>query len=198
MSVLYIFVIPNDPFAVKLLFKLIPMWLMIGYAYLQFPAESKRSHWLLLTGLFFCMLGDGLLVWFVVGLTAFLIGHLFYLFAFLSVWRFSWIRLSALVPLVAYGAWMCSNLVPALQDSGDQALIIPVLVYVVVIMLMCWSAIMTGNKLAILGSVLFVISDSVLSWNMFVSDITYSSIYIMATYYGAQFLIARSTRRLAA
>lgn len=83
MSLLYIFFIPEDPFGVKLLFKLIPMGLIILYAYLQFPADRRPSHWLLLAGLLFCMLGDGLLpIWFVFGLGTFLVGHLFYLAAF--------------------------------------------------------------------------------------------------------------------
>ncbi|MNL83390.1 YhhN-like protein [compost metagenome] len=64
--------------------------------------------------------------------------------------------------------------------------------YVTVISLMAWSAIMSGNKLAIAGSLLSVVSDSVLSWNMFVSDVTYAGPIIMLTYYSAQYLIARS------
>ncbi|MFF2092346.1 lysoplasmalogenase [Paenibacillus sp. NPDC058174] len=197
MSVVYIWIIPEDPLAVKLLFKLIPMWLIIAYTYLQSPQQRKRSHWLLLSGLFFCMLGDGLLVWFIVGLTAFLIGHLFYLFAFLNVWRYSMLRLLTIIPLTLYAVFMASRLLPAVKAGGDDALVIPVLVYLIVISLMCWAAIMTGSKLAMGGSVLFVISDSVLAWNMFVSDVTYSSICIMATYYGAQFLIARSAKSIA-
>ncbi|MFP3472641.1 lysoplasmalogenase family protein, partial [Micrococcus sp. SIMBA_144] len=53
-------------------------------------------------------------------------------------------------------------------------------------------AIMTGNKWAISGSLLFVLSDSILSWNMFVAAIPYSDVLIMSTYYSAQFLIAGS------
>ncbi|WP_311280639.1 hypothetical protein [Peribacillus simplex] len=34
------------------------------------------------------MLGDGLLIWFVLGLSAFLIGHLFYISAFFRLWTF--------------------------------------------------------------------------------------------------------------
>ncbi|MNH46089.1 YhhN-like protein [compost metagenome] len=49
-----------------------------------------------------------------------------------------------------------------------------------------------------IGAILFTISDSVLSWNMFVSDITHSGIYIMTTYYSAQFCIAYSLKTLGA
>lgn len=192
MSFLYIFFIPPDPLPVKLLFKLIPMWLVIGYAYLQFPEGQTKTSLLLLAGLFFCMLGDGLLIWFVIGLTAFLIGHLFYMTAFFSQWRSSALGLLSLLPIGAYAWFMGAELVGALQTAGNEALIMPVLAYIAVISLMLWSSIMTGNPWAISGSILFVVSDSVLSWNMFVSDIPYSDVLIMTTYYSAQFLIARS------
>src|SRR5690606_29133686 len=96
----------SDVFLIKLLFKLIPMWLIITYAALIMPRAKEKYHWLLLTGLFFCMLGDGLLHWFVIGLSAFLIGHLFYMSAFFSRWKFSWLRCAAIVPLIAYGIFM--------------------------------------------------------------------------------------------
>ncbi|MFF2481129.1 lysoplasmalogenase [Paenibacillus sp. NPDC058071] len=196
MSALYIFVVPDEPFAVKLLFKLVPMWLIIAYAWLESPKNRKRSHILLLLGLFFCMLGDGLLVWFVVGLSAFLIGHLFYLSAFLGKWRFTKWRFASVVPIAAYSIVMASYLLPAVKDGGNGALLIPVLLYLIVIALMCWSAIMTGRLWAAVGSVLFVISDSVLAWNKFVSDVPHAGIWIMVTYYAAQLLIARSIRTI--
>lgn len=80
----------------------------------------------------------------------------------------------------------------ALQENGDTALIAPVLFYITAIMLMAWAAFMTGNRCLIIGSLLFVISDSVLAWNMFVSPVSYSHLAIMSTYYGAQFFIAHS------
>lgn len=192
MSLLYMFFIPSEPLAVKLLFKLIPMGLIILFAYRQFPPHRSRIHYLLLTGLFFCMIGDGTLIWFVVGLSAFLIGHLFYTSGFLGQWRYSAPRLLSIVPIAAYSVWMGIQLVSSLKSNGEQALIIPVIAYIAVISFMLWTAIMTGNRYAMLGSLLFVISDSILSWNMFVADIRYSDIWIMTTYYAAQFLIARS------
>lgn len=69
---------------------------------------------------------------------------------------------------------------------------IPVIAYIAVISTMLWTAIMTRNRYAMVGSLLFVISDSILSWNMFVAEIRYSNVWIMTTYYAAQFLIATS------
>lgn len=197
MSILYIFIIPGEPQAAKLLFKLIPMWLIIAYGCLQMPSNRKSCHWVIWIGLFFCMLGDGLLGWFVVGLSAFLIGHLFYLTGFIGRWRYSKMRFSTIVPILLYAAFMSWQLIQALIRDGDASLIAPILVYILVISLMTWSAIMTGNKLAAAGSILFAASDSILSWNMFVSEVAFAEPLIMITYYAAQFFIASSLRTIA-
>lgn len=195
-GLLYIFIIPENPHAVKILFKLIPMLLIICYAYTQFSSKKSMTPWIILIGLCFCMFGDGLLRWFVVGLSAFLIGHLFYLTGFLRRWHFSTFGLAMIVPLALYASILGREIVAALLRDGNNALIIPVLIYITVISFMAWTAIMTGNKWAISGSLLFVVSDSILSWNMFVSTIAFSGPLIMTTYYTAQFMIARSIRSL--
>lgn len=192
MSLLYIFVIPSEPLSIKILFKLIPMWLIIIYGYFQLPPTPSRTHWLILSGLFFCMLGDGLLIWFVIGLTAFLIGHLFYIAAFLKQWSFSLLRLAIGLPLTAYAIIYSNHLINSLNAAGDKALIGPVIAYVTVISLMAWLAFMTGNRWVIIGSLLFLASDSVLAWNMFISTIAFAEVIIMVTYYSAQLCIAHS------
>ncbi|GGH12877.1 lysoplasmalogenase [Paenibacillus segetis] len=175
-----------------LIFKLIPMWLILIYAYLQKPSVKDRYSLITIVGLFFCMLGDGLLQWFMIGLSAFLMGHLFYTAAFITRWRFSWLRFLMIIPVLIFGGFMGYQLYHALIDTGDGGLVIPVFIYLIAISLMGWFSIMTGNKWAMLGSILFITSDSILSWNMFVSDVAYSGPIIMLTYYTAQFLISRS------
>lgn len=193
MSVIYIFWAPSESLTMKLLFKVIPMLLIIAYGWLHMAEGRTRTQYILLTGLFFCVLGDALLVWwFVPGLLAFLIGHVFYLIAFLRCWRFSWLRLVMLLPITGYGLLIGTEITSAMKLAGNTALIGPVLVYLTVISFMAWSAIMTGNRLAAIGSILFVISDSILAWNKFVADVPSSGVYIMTTYYAAQFLIASS------
>ncbi len=196
MGMLYIFVIPTEPFIVKLLFKLIPMWLILLYAYLRMPTKKTSIHWIIFIGLFFGMLGDGLLVWFVIGLTAFLIGHLFYMTGFFRSWQYSRFRFYSFIPLALFAAFMSWRMIEALNMSGNEALIIPVLLYIFVISLMAWSAIMTGQLWLIIGSILFMISDSILAWNMFVTDVAFSSQIIMITYYSAQFCIAHNMKTI--
>jgi len=180
------------PSSLRMLFKLIPMWLIIAYSFTLLPTPRKREHWLLIIGLFFCMLGDYLLQWFVIGLSAFLIGHLFYISSFVHSFTFTKPRFISIIIFLVYGGFMGIKLTEALQGNNESALIIPVIFYIIVIISMSWTAIMTGNMLAIVGSILFLISDSILAWNKFVADIEYSSILIMSTYYAAQFCLARS------
>lgn len=191
-SIFYIFFIPSEPLGIKILFKLIPMWFILYFAFSQKPFLSSKYRTLILIGLFFCMIGDGTLIWFVIGLSAFLIGHLFYTAGFISNWKYSHKRMLSIIPIAIYAFLMCSNITKALIDKGDSGLIIPVIAYTIAISTMVFTAIMTGNKWAIFGSVLFIISDSILSWDLFVQSIQYSHELIMITYYSAQFLIARS------
>ena len=195
MSIIYIFFIPSEPFALKILFKLIPMWLIIYFAFIQETEGNRQSKGLILIGLFFCMLGDGLLHWFVIGLSCFLVGHIIYTFGFLKQWSFSKLRCLSIVPLFIFDLIMGQKLVNALQLSGKDELIVPVLFYIGAISIMAWAAFMTGNLYAMIGSLLFVISDTILSWNMFISDVPYSHFLIMATYYSAQYCIASSIKQ---
>lgn len=191
-SILYIFFIPSEPIGLKILFKLIPMLLILYFAFSLKPVQSPKYRMLVLIGLFFCMVGDGTLIWFVVGLSAFLIGHLFYTAGFISSWNYSHKRMLSIIPIAIYAFLMCSNITAALIDKGDRGLILPVIAYTIAISTMVFTAIMTGNKWAIIGSVLFIISDSILSWDLFVQTVSYSHQLIMITYYSAKFLIARS------
>ncbi|PGZ94570.1 lysoplasmalogenase [Bacillus sp. AFS029533] len=191
-GILYIFFIPSEPVSIKILFKVIPMVLIISYAFSQIPLQSTKYRSLILLGLIFCMIGDGTLIWFVVGLSAFLIGHLFYAAGFISGWKFSIYRVLSIIPIAIYAFFLCSNLVGSLNESGQENLVIPVIAYSVAISMMVFTAIMTGNKWAILGSLLFIISDSILSWDLFVESVKYGHELIMITYYTAQFLISKS------
>jgi uncharacterized membrane protein YhhN len=96
-----------------------------------------------------------------------------------------------ILPIAVYAIYMGSTIIHHLS-KGETSLIVPVIFYITVISTMVWSAIMTANKWAIIGSVLFMISDSILSWNKFISHISYSDVLIMTTYYIAQFFIAKS------
>lgn len=191
-GIVYIFISPSEPLAFSIFFKVIPMVLILIYAFEKSLPKRKATHYWIIGGISFCLIGDATLQWFFIGLTAFFIGHLFYIIGFLKEWRFSLPKSLSAIPLLLFAVWIGYQLVNQLQADGETAFMIPVIAYIAIIMFMTFTAIMTGNRWAILGSILFIISDSVLSWNMFISGFTSAHEIIMLTYYGAQFLIAHS------
>lgn len=191
MAIIYIFFIPDDPVITKITFKLIPMLLIILYALMQSAVESKKYKILIMTGLFICMLADGLIYWFIVGLITFLIGHIWYIVAFRHI-KTSTIPKWAAILLICYGIGMAIWIAGTLWTKGDFVLAAAVILYIIVILSMGWNAFQTDNKFAIIGAILFIISDSVLAINRFIVDVPFSDVLIMISYYGAQFLFAYS------
>lgn len=148
-------------------------------------------------GLLFSLAGDVFLMLpgdlFLPGLVSFLLAHLCYIAAFISK---TGPRSSALcaLPFALYAATLFWILLPRVG-----ALRLPVLVYAVVLCAMAWRACEVwrcegGRRalFALLGAALFVISDSALASNRFVSEFGSSSAVVLGTYFAAQWLIARS------
>jgi uncharacterized membrane protein YhhN len=190
-SLIYIFTIPDQPFLLKITFKIIPMLLMILFVFLKRNSYNPVfSKWLLL-GLFFCMLGDATLHWFLLGLSCFLIGHICYIVAFFKVKKKA-IHVYVAIFLLAYGfvmvAWIAGNIF----ESGNYILSVAVCIYITVILTMGWSAIQSYSPLLIIGALSFIFSDSILAINMFIFDVPMSHVLIMTSYYGAQLLFTLS------
>lgn len=161
------------------------------------PAGSYR-RWISL-GLLFSLAGDLLLAWpsdlFVFGLGAFLLGHLCYVFAYLSDTRH--LAPKALLAAVIVGGGMFSVL--ASQPLGP--LLIPVALYALTIGAMLWRALArigcagVGRQsalLAAIGAALFVLSDSMIGINRFVIPFDSAHYAIMLTYWLGQLGIAAS------
>jgi uncharacterized membrane protein YhhN len=131
---------------------------------------------------------------FIHGLASFLVAHILYIAAFtltgeraVSVW--------VAVPLVMHGGLMMWLLWPLLGKMKA-----PVVVYMLVILLMAWTAwsryLLTkqgGSYLAAVGATLFVASDSFLAVNRFKGRFRSAQFLILSTYFTAQWLIALST-----
>ena len=130
---------------------------------------------------------------FVAGLVSFLVAHLGYIAAFsLGVSLSSGIW--SLAPLLAYVVIMYRVLSPRLGKMRT-----PVLVYELVIVTMAWRATArwaatreVGALLALVGAILFVISDSALAINRFVGKYKAAQALVLGTYFCAQWLIALS------
>ena len=160
------------------------------------PAGAYR-RWIAI-GLVLSLLGDMLLEWpadlFVFGLGAFLLAHLAYLRAYLLDTR----RLAPLALLVAAG---CGAAIFALLASGGLgALLLPVACYALAISAMLWRALARlghdldrqSALLAAGGAALFVVSDSLIGINRFVSPFSGASYLIILSYWLGQWGIAAS------
>ena len=185
----YVFLFDTIPSDLKMIFKLIPMVLIILFALLTRNAD-RRYYTLVCIGLVFCAIGDYTLQWFIIGLTSFLIGHIFYIAAFSGGTKP--VPIAAKILLLIYGIimalWMCITLF----DKGETILAIAVFAYISVILTMGWMSFRTGSQFAIIGALLFIPSDTVLAINKFITDVPLSHELIMFTYYGAQIFIACS------
>lgn len=174
------------------------------YAIRPVSAVYRRR---MLFGIAFCLLGD---VWlmlpkdlFVPGLVSFLIAHVWFIAAFSSDVRFAarkWPWLACL----AFGAGMAALLWPGVAPPMR----VPVLIYISVLATMAGQALgraswlrAQGDARAIsarragAGALLFMLSDSLLAWDRFRAALPWAALYILATYYTALWLMARSVER---
>lgn len=190
-SFYYIFFIETILDSFILMFKLIPMILIIFLAFIT-PSKNAVSYkTLIIIALIFCAFGDYTLQWFIIGLSCFLIGHVFYIRAFLTTNAKNpplWVRLL----LLLYGGGMMIWFWTALLTADQLLLAIAVCVYIIIILAMGWTSFRTGSKHAIVGAILFIVSDSILAINKFIAPIDFSHQFIMLTYYAAQFFMALS------
>lgn len=193
----YVFFVDTINPSLVMVFKLLPMILIISLAILT-KAENIISYkTLVIIGLIFCAFGDYTLQWFIIGLICFLIGHLFYIRAFLTT-NETPVPILITVCLSLYGAIMIIWIGWTLIQDSNTILAMAVFTYMIVILVMGWTSFKTGSKLAIVGALLFIISDSILAINKFMFPVDYSHQLIMSTYYGAQILIALSIPKYSA
>lgn len=157
---------------------------------------SARYRALITAGLICSLVGDVLLMLpsdrFIAGLASFLVAHLLYIAAFARSGGGMRDVTSASVFVIAIV--MLIFLWPALGD-----LRIPVTGYVTVIATMAWQAIARWRhigsadaRMAAMGAMSFLISDSSLAVRKFRGDFPASALLVLGTYWLAQWWIARS------
>ncbi len=153
----------------------------------------QKKNPLLTVGLLFGSLGDIYLtnpgeIFFMLGLGSFLIGHIFYIIYFIKNFKFNLkgLLISSIILFASIGvsSWILPNI--------QQDLKIPVLVYIIVITTMAITTTFYQhwNIFAIVGSVLFLISDSMIAIDRFVQSFAYAQLGIMIFYYLGQWGIA--------
>ncbi len=154
--------------------------------------------------LFFSFLGDVFLlfedrdpVFFILGLSYFLVTHIFYIIWFrqLSISRRSLIKDHPYLVLIitAYAAFLFYLLLP-----GLKGLKIPVFLYACVISAMLYYSLCISYSISkfnryliIAGTIFFVLSDSLLALNKFYKPFPLASAIVMLTYCMAQYNIVK-------
>jgi uncharacterized membrane protein YhhN len=178
-------------------FKPLTISLIIVLAWLTGSQQPDPYFWLILAGLLFSAAGDVFLMLpkdrFVPGLVSFLVAHLLYIAAFSAPAGFlaaPWLALPYLL-----GAGLL--LLVLLPKTGRLAL--PVVVYSMALAVMGWQAASRWQHLqddasfyAMIGAVLFLVSDGVLAFNRFVRPFRAAELVLLTTYFAAQYLIALS------
>jgi uncharacterized membrane protein YhhN len=179
------------------IFKPLTMVFIIGLALLEDVTVSDTYKLLIIGGLLFSIMGDGWLMlpqdYFVRGLVSFLVAHIFYIGAFLSIpTDFSTFLIR--LPLVLFAGGVFAHLRPHLGKY-----LWPVMVYMLFILGMGLFAPNryyeykdTAGLGAVGGALLFMLSDSVLAINKFAKPFPAAQGIILSTYFAAQWLIALS------
>lgn len=186
--------------------KALPIWALSATSW---KGSSDVFSSLISVGLLFSSAGDMLLEldhdypgkYFLFGLVAFLVAHLLYIKAFVTS-DLSYKYASLVLTFVsAYYVGIMRVLLP----NMDQAMVVPVLLYGLAISAMLFFSILrffsrstctrSSRLCSLIGSVMFVASDSILAINKFAFPVPDAHFYVMITYYVGQTYIAASTHR---
>ncbi|MEO9483427.1 MAG: lysoplasmalogenase [Ekhidna sp.] len=173
------------------------MPLLMIYVYKLSVGKTTARILLLCIALLFSWLGDLALMYqtnklyFMAGIGLFLIAQITYVIVLKkSMYQKPSFSLMKILPFLLYAALLFYVLLPA----GDFT--VPIIIYGLVIMIMAIMArLREGNtahesyQLAFLGSLLFLVSDSILAFNSFHTPIPYAGLLVMSTYCAAQLLL---------
>jgi uncharacterized membrane protein YhhN len=164
-------------------------------AVLAFRVLKTLDGLILSLALAFSSIGDVMLGlhredFFIFGLLAFLVAHLFYIWLFTRNFprplRTNLEQKILLVCLLIFSVAMTTWL-----WSGFGAMKIPAMIYLCAIALMCITATLMGLRkpAVVIGAILFLLSDSLIAANKFKTPIPLSNYAIWFTYYAGQCLI---------
>lgn len=175
-------------------FKPLATLAIILFAWNRGRAQAVQRRWVLI-GLAFSWVGDVALLWpqqgFLPGLVSFLLAHLAYLLAFTRAVPLAARRW----PFAGY-ALVAGAILSLLWPGVPPGLRLPVLAYVVCLAAMgaqaavVWRSGHPRGAVLALGGALFVASDALLATNKFAAQLPAASLWILSTYWLAQWCIA--------
>jgi len=164
---------------------------------------STAFHKSIFTGLVCAWIGDILLMiqpdnssFFIFGLIAFLLCHIFYIRAFILDYLLKPHKKNPFfVPAIIVFASFCIGLFIYLKPHLG-VMQIPVLIYAIIISLMAMMAVSRFGRINLFsfeiifyGAVFFLFSDSMLAYNKFVEPLPNAGLIIMSSYMLAQYFI---------
>ncbi|MBS1745928.1 MAG: lysoplasmalogenase [Bacteroidetes bacterium] len=182
-----------------------PLIVVVLIAWLFMATKfSAPYHKNIFTGLIFAWAGDVLLMmqqkqslFFIFGLIAFLICHLFYIKAFILDFRLHPGKKNPLLIWAIIFFAVCSTALFTFLQPHLGTMQIPVLIYTIIISIMAITSVSRFGRVNIFsftmvccGAVLFLFSDSMLACNRFVQPLHGAGFIIMASYMLAQYFIA--------
>lgn len=142
-----------------------------------------------ITALVFCIFGDVFLMLprnlFVAGLGSFAVAQVLFTVSF-ATGDTSTIRwIVAAIVAVPVALLLARRFIGAIRRSEHNELVAPVCVYVVVISAMAVAATASGSVVAIIGALVFMLSDSLIAETRFVREQPWHAVSIMVTYHAA-------------
>jgi len=173
------------PFPFSWLIKIMPLILLLNHL---IRSQSDRYPVLLKYGIIFSLLGDFILDYysgkgFIFGLAAFFVAHIFYILS-LAPWKSQTRTIPIAIAALIYGITVIRLISPNLGQ-----LAIPVYAYMTILFAMTLAALFSrrSNVWLSIGAISFLLSDSLIGITLFYETIDYSDLYIMGSYYLAQY-----------
>lgn len=159
------------------------------------PIDATARGWFV-AALVLSLVGDVFLMLpsekFLQGLVSFLAGHVAYVIG-LGYLGWSAVGLAIAVALVVVSLVVVGTRIVKSVRSGDEPdFAIPVAVYMAVISAMVVAAGASGVAIALVGALLFYVSDSLIAWTRFIQPMRWGSVAVMVTYHLAQFALVIS------
>ena len=181
------FIFNNQP-ALRFFTKPLLLPILILLYITRSKSEKIQLDKLFLVGLVLSFFGDLFLLFkwgFLPGLGGFLLAHVFYIISFRKktqkpIWKF-WPIILGL-----FATTLLVFLFPYLKEMK-----VPVIIYAVVISVMMYTALKTQNRNLIIGALLFLISDTLLSISLFLQPLVIINLFVMITYVLAQWFLVR-------
>ena len=184
-------------------YKLVPILILLITTFLLLLESPTSRFFTLFAAQFFSLLGDYLLTlpsqYFIFGIAAFLVTQILYTYLFgLSLDHFIEFAFTSILSTLLFFNILLPNL------PKDTSLRVAVSIYCVFITLMLWRASSLLRRYhfslmafsGFIGAALFYASDLTITVNMWVKKFQYAQLFIMSTYYMAQWLIASAITHL--